>query len=225
MKIYYFHHDTRTFIGEGSADPSPVKKGEWLIPGNATEIEPPLSSAGKVAVFDGAKWGIVADNRGKWYDVAGNEIEVSNPGEPAPEGASRDPRPSHKHKLVAGEWVLDITLAKAAKLAEINRAFEAAAAPLTAGYPPSEKVTWPIQETEVLAWQKSSLALTPYINALAVARGIARADFLERTLAKVQALRAASAVLVGTRQKYEDRVHAAEQLGDVAAIDAVEPVF
>jgi integrase len=113
----------------------------------------------------------------------------------------------------------------AAKVAEINEAFEVSAAQLTAGYPPSEKITWPTQQDEALAWRASDLNPTPYIDALAAARGIGRVDFLGRVLLKVDAFRAASALIVGTRQRYVDVASAARDKGDVRAIDAIRPMF
>ena len=108
------------------------------------------------------------------------------------------------------------------KLQQINDAFEAAAAQLTAGYPPSEKMTWPMQQDEALAWRANNVSPTPFIDTLATARGISRAKFLSKTVAKVTAFRAASAQLVGAMQKCKDRVKAATT---AAQIDAIDPVF
>jgi len=123
-------------------------------------------------------------------------------------------------QIVAVDGLQDVRVEL--KLAEINTAFEAAADQLISSYPAAEKLTWPIQEKEALAWQADANAATPYLDALATARGISRIDFLNRTAAKVNTFRAASATLVGTRQKYEDQVVAAI---DVAAIEAINPVF
>lgn len=108
--------------------------------------------------------------------------------------------------------------AKRAQIAAINTDMEAAAAALTADYPPSEKLSWPIQEQEALAWQADNTTATPYIDALALERGIARVDYLQRTLAKVQQFRAASAQLIGKRQRLEDQIKAATTLAAVQAI-------
>lgn len=126
---------------------------------------------------------------------------------------------------VVAQFAPLLVIAKAAKVAQVNAMFEAAAARLTAEYPDPEKLTWPLQEREALAWQADNAAPTPYINALAAARGITRVDYLNRTLTKVGQFRAASAVLVGRRQRYEDEMKAAELAGDAAAIDAIEPDF
>lgn len=109
-------------------------------------------------------------------------------------------------------------LAPAEAARAVNAAFETAAARLTSGYPNSERLTWPIQESEALAWQANNGTPTPYIDALAAARGLSRTDYLQRTLLKVQAFRAASAAMVGVRQKAMDQIEAADD--DVQAIYA-----
>jgi len=129
----------------------------------------------------------------------------------------------------AAEGVMDsfdVSMAvAAAKIAQINAAFEAASEQLVGAYPPSERLSWPTQEKEALDWRSNSASATPYIDALARARGIDRIDYVNRTLAKVDAFRAASAKLIGARQRYEDQVNAAQQLGNGAAIHAIAPVF
>lgn len=96
---------------------------------------------------------------------------------------------------------------KAAKIEEINQAFDGAAAALMQGYPAAERHTWPRQEAEARAWQEDpDTALTPYLDELALARGIAREDMLARTLENVLRFERASVVLIGKRQMLVDRV-------------------
>jgi hypothetical protein len=40
MKIFHYHPETGAFLGEGTADPSPLEPGKWLVPAHATAIEP-----------------------------------------------------------------------------------------------------------------------------------------------------------------------------------------
>lgn len=97
---------------------------------------------------------------------------------------------------------------RAAKLAEIDAAFSQEANSLLSGYPEAERLTWPIQQQEALSWEADNEAETPYLDGLAAARGIAREDMLQRTLAQVQAFIVASQSLVGKRQKLRDTVNA-----------------
>lgn len=58
-RIFYFSDSTRAHIGEGAADRDPLDPERYLIPGNATEIEPPVAPPGKVAVFGTDHWLLV----------------------------------------------------------------------------------------------------------------------------------------------------------------------
>ena len=55
MKIYNYNNEGY-FIGESEADESPLEPGVFLIPANATEIEPPTIEQGFVPVFNGTEW-------------------------------------------------------------------------------------------------------------------------------------------------------------------------
>ncbi len=108
--------------------------------------------------------------------------------------------------------------AQAAQLVLINASFEQAAQALTAGYPEAERLTWPIQQSEALAWAADSTAATPYLDGLAAARGITPADMRAITLAQVQAFQTSSQGLVGKRQKLRDQINAATTVAAVRAI-------
>jgi hypothetical protein len=111
---------------------------------------------------------------------------------------------------------------KRSKLLEINGAFETSARLLTAGYPDSEKDSWPDQKAEAMAWYANNAAPTPYLDLLAGYRGIEPLLYRQKTVAKVIAYTAAAAYLIGTRQKYADQIAAATSQGD---LDAIVPNF
>ncbi|EKE03678.1 MAG: hypothetical protein ACD_20C00169G0008 [uncultured bacterium] len=67
MKIYNYHPITREFISESTADESPLEKGVYLIPGNATKIAPPQAGENEIACFENGSWLIKTDFRGKIY--------------------------------------------------------------------------------------------------------------------------------------------------------------
>lgn len=114
---------------------------------------------------------------------------------------------------------IDLAKAKAAKIASFNEPFELAAAQMKAGYPPSEIDSWPIQEKEALAWSADPATPTPYIDSLAAARNIPRDLYLQKTVSKVNAFRAASSAIIGKRQRLEDAVKAATTLDQIRAIN------
>lgn len=117
-------------------------------------------------------------------------------------------------------WVdaRDLQTIKDEALSAVNAAFQAAASALTSTYPEAEQKTWPRQEAEALAWQADSTAPTPYLDAVAAARGIDAVELRSRALAKVVAYHTASASLVGQRQALEDAIAAATTAAAVSAI-------
>lgn len=55
MRIFHFD-EQGAYLGEGIADADPMQQGAWLIPAQATTIEPPPALAAHRAVFDGFAW-------------------------------------------------------------------------------------------------------------------------------------------------------------------------
>lgn len=108
--------------------------------------------------------------------------------------------------------------AKAAKLAEINAACQSTLESLTPTYPERELTTFDKQESEARAYLADPAASTPFLSALAAARGIELADLVQRVIAKADAFTSASGYIIGQRQALEDRLDAAETLEDVRAV-------
>ncbi|WP_445938646.1 hypothetical protein [Pseudomonas sp.] len=106
-----------------------------------------------------------------------------------------------------GGWVKSAALLISTRTSANNFAYEAATRNITADYPQLEKDTWPTQDKESKAWVADpDNALTPWIDRAAATRGIGRAEYLRRTLAKAQQFEMVSSYLTGTRQKYEDQI-------------------
>ena len=53
MQIYHYHPATGEYLGEGSADESPLEPGAYLVPAHATTTAPPTAMSGKVRVWRG----------------------------------------------------------------------------------------------------------------------------------------------------------------------------
>lgn len=70
MLVYNYSPIDFTYIDSEEAFESPLEKGVFLIPANATEIQPPKTKTNEIAVFDikKQKWLVVADYRGLVYD-------------------------------------------------------------------------------------------------------------------------------------------------------------
>ena len=107
---------------------------------------------------------------------------------------------------------------KLQKLKEINEAFEESSRDLTASYPPTEKLTWPTQHSEAMAWYEDNSLPTPYLDGLARVRRIPAEALRNKTAEKVNLFLIASQALVGIRQRLEDRINLAQNMAAVEAI-------
>lgn len=187
-------------------------KGEavWLIPANATLIEPPASIEKYVRVFKNGVWTQVEDNRGTEYWLPGDtwqtEPRKMEDLGPLPDGATTE-RPEK-----------DFSQIKIDKLGEINALYQQAIATLTPTYPDDERLTFDKQEQEARAWLADNSASTPFVDALAAGRQMDKAELVNRIIAKADAFAIASGLLTGQRQRYEDLLDVAETAEDVAAI-------
>lgn len=57
MNIYHYNSETLEYAGTGTADPSPLEPGVWLIPAHATSTAPDVEpNEGEVLVFENDAW-------------------------------------------------------------------------------------------------------------------------------------------------------------------------
>ena len=52
MKIYHFRLETGAYLGEDFADEAPLKRGDYIIPEDATTIPPPQVEPGHLPFFN-----------------------------------------------------------------------------------------------------------------------------------------------------------------------------
>lgn len=106
ITVYNLRADTCEFIGAGDAW-IPAHTG---LPANCTDIEPPATESGSVAVFDSGKgeWSIVEDHRGQTvYDTSTAEaIYISELGSLPDNSTSVSPAVDYP-KWNGSEWVQD----------------------------------------------------------------------------------------------------------------------
>jgi hypothetical protein len=110
MKIYNYHPEYKHFIGVSIADESPLEPGVWLIPAQATDIEPPTCDSNQIQIFNGTSWDIVEDQRGTYYEIPSGILQENlNPLE-APENVTKEQSPEvPKGKVLKWNdgWVLE----------------------------------------------------------------------------------------------------------------------
>ena len=105
---------------------------------------------------------------------------------------------------------------RTALTAEYERRMQA----IAAGYPPSERESWPVQTSEAYALLADSTVSTPWIDAAASARGLDRLGLALRIVAKDAQYRVFSGTLSGVRQRIEDAIDAAGD--DAQALQAID---
>jgi hypothetical protein len=104
----------------------------------------------------------------------------------------------------------------------ISAAYQGAVDALTAGYPQDEIASWPKQETEARAWLADNTVTTPWIDAAASSRGIAKADFVNLVIGNADALAPLHGALTGKRQKLRDEITALGSAPTQAQLDAIQ---
>jgi len=107
----------------------------------------------------------------------------------------------------------------AEKLAAANAHCELLLSGVRAAYPPGEVMSWDKQEAEARAYLADPDAATPLVDALAVTRGIGKAELVTRIIAKADVFAAFSGACIGNRQRIEDALAAAITDAEVAAVD------
>lgn len=122
-------------------------------------------------------------------------------------------------KLINGTLDFDdFGVAKKTKIAEIDAAYTAAIAVISANYPETERNSWAKQEAEARAWTANNTAVTPLLSAIATARGSTLADIAARVIANADAYAVYAGGVIGKRQAKMIAIAAATTIADLEAI-------
>lgn len=108
--------------------------------------------------------------------------------------------------------------AKERALQRVNDGYIAELNAILRDYPDAETKTWDKQESEARAFQADSAAPTPLIDAIATARGMDKAELVQRVISKADAWIALSGQSTGKRQRLEDEISKAKTLETLDAI-------
>jgi len=122
MKIYNYDKNTKEYISTIQATESPLEKGEYLIPANATTVSILNDKIGFTQIFDKTKnnWNYIEDNRGKIvYDtVTKQKSKVDYIG--AIKSGFTELVPKANDKWNGTKWIFDIVSASTAKAQAIK---------------------------------------------------------------------------------------------------------
>lgn len=93
--IIYHYAENGEFLHASDALESPLEEGVYLIPRNATPVQPPEAVPGFSRVFDGEAWGQVIDKRGTVFWLSHDDGRViTELGQDIPEGAFSEQPPA-----------------------------------------------------------------------------------------------------------------------------------
>ena len=115
MHLYNYHPESHEYLGQITADASPLEEDVYLMPAATTTTPPPISTrqAGQGLRYDLQldTWQIVPDYRGEtWYSTTdGSACVIDTLGMPA-DSLTPQPRPSVFYFWCDGAWHADIRL-------------------------------------------------------------------------------------------------------------------
>lgn len=119
ITVYNLSAGTGEFIGKGNAYIPP----QTGLPAYCTDVLPPQTSAGKVAVFDAetANWNVMDDHRGAtvFDTVTGEQIHITAPGA-LPENVTLLSPTGIYQKWDGRQWVDDPEAERAATMAKMS---------------------------------------------------------------------------------------------------------
>lgn len=126
--IYNYSAKTGEFLSSADARESPLEPGIFLMPANATDIEPPSPDANEIAVFAEGAWSLLPDFRdvALWDTATGTKTVIESPGiAPADVGLTSVAKPDSPATWSGKAWVPDVSAIRVAKLADLQAAYAA----------------------------------------------------------------------------------------------------
>lgn len=151
MEIYTYSSVTGEFTGSAIANGSPLERGVYLLPANATKTAPPMAGTNEAAVYANGAWSLVPDYRGqRWYQPDGTEVDIDQLSIfPDSTWTQTPPPPTHAQK-----WAAYQAQAHAA-LAESDTTMHRIAEGVVAG-----STSWTaIDVTAFVQWRRSLRAI------------------------------------------------------------------
>lgn len=219
--VYNYDPDTGEYLGPESAYESPMEPGVYLMPAHSTEAEPPEAGEHQAAVYSDGAWTLVEDHRGEvWYDTVTQERhEIKNLGV-VPETWTRSEPTDHEAVWNGEAWEVPFEVLKERKRREIWAAGDAVLASVKARYTQAEIESWSKQEqgAKDLAAGTAGTDAAQFVVGIATLRGIPVDTLRDKILANVAAYGQLCTAVIGTQQRLDDLIKAAQTADDLAAI-------
>lgn len=219
--VYNYDPNTGEYLGPETAHESPLEPGVYLLPAHSTETAPPEAGEHQAAVYRNGAWTLVEDHRGEvWYDTATQERHEIKTLGIVPETWTQS-EPTDREAVWNGTaWEVPFAALKERKRREIWGAGDAVLASVKARYTQAEIESWSKQEqgAKDLAAGETTTEAAQFVSGIAALRGIPVDTLRDKILANVAAYGRLSTAVIGTQQRLDDLIKAAQTADDLAAI-------
>lgn len=219
--VYNYNPDTGEYLGPETAHESPMEPGVYLMPAHSTEAEPPEAGEHQAAVYSDGAWTLVEDHRGEvWYDTATqDQHEIKTLGV-VPETWTQIVPIDPESIWNGTAWEVPFDVLKARKQREIWAAGDAILAAVKRNYTQAEIESWSKQEqgAKDLAAGETTTEAAQFVAGIATLRGIPVDTLRDKILANVTAYGQLCMAVIGTQQRLDDLIKAAQTADDLAAI-------
>lgn len=220
--VYNYNPDTGEYLGPETAHESPMEPGVYLLPAHSTETAPPEAGEHQAAVYRNGAWTLVEDHRGEsWYDTATQERHDIKALDEAISSTWTPLEPTDCEAVWNGAaWEVPFEVLKERKRREIWAAGDAILAEVKRSYTQAEIESWSKQEqgAKDLASGVTDSEAAQFVAGIATLRGIPVDTLRDKILANVAAYGRLSTAVIGTQQRLDDLIKAAQTVDDLAAI-------
>ncbi len=219
--VYNYDSDTGEYLGLETAYESPMEPGVYLMPAHSTETAPPEADAGHLPVFADGVWSLIEDHRGEiWYDTATQERHEIKTLGAVPETWTQIEPADHEAVWNGAAWEVPFDVLKARKQREIWSRGDAVLATVKARYTQAEIESWSKQEqgAKDLAAGAATTEAAQFVAGIATLRGIPVEPLRDKILANVAAYGQLCTAVIGTQQRLDDLIKAAQTADDLAAV-------
>ena len=219
--VYNYDPDTGECLGPETAHESPLEPGVYLLPAHSTETAPPEAGEHQAAVYSDGAWTLVEDHRGEvYYDTATQERHEIKVLGVVPETWT-PLEPTDPESIWNGTaWEVPFAVLKERKQGEIWAAGDAILAAVKTKYTQAEIESWSKQEqgAKDLAAGETTTEAAQFVTGIATLRGIPVDTLRDKILANVAAYGRLSTAVIGTQQRLDDLIKAAQTADDLATI-------
>lgn len=220
--VYNYNPDTGEYLGPETAHESPMEPGVYLMPAHSTETAPPEAGEHQAAVYRNGAWLLTDDHRGEtWYDTATQERHEIKALDEAISNTWTQIEPTDHEAVWNGEaWEVPFAVLKERKQGEIWAAGDAILAAVKTKYTQAEIESWSKQEqgAKDLAAGTAGTDAAQFVAGIAALRGIPVDTLRDKILANVTAYGQLCTAVIGTQQRLDDLIKAAQTADDLAAI-------